>query len=238
MFLQHRFPPADPAANPVVGGRTENDDAIVGPRQVRKPILEWFGSHGEVELLQTFSDGVIQEIFEQDFARGPGGKLDVEGRLVPIETTPVLEPEMKSQRSAVEQDHVESEPAVAEGFGDQFPVEELLCGIEKLAGRVRLRPPGFVLIEKNVQTSQNLLFACTLAESKVPRFLEVSGVPLQAGLVCRLSIRLTIPQNPHGGVRLIFNRDSRVAVFKVLQNAGLVGRMAGEVGQVDAMEAN
>src|SRR6185436_9480057 len=104
-----------------------------------------------VKLLQSAADGVVEQEFQQNFSRRPGREADVEGRLVPDEAPPMLEAEMKRQRRAVEQHHVEAQPAGAEKTGHQVAIEILLGRIAKLAGRARQRPPCLVLLEETVQ---------------------------------------------------------------------------------------
>jgi hypothetical protein len=152
--------------NPMIAGGTKYDQSLIGTDSIRKPIFKTFGSNREVKLLQLFLDHIFQEKFDQHLARRPGGELDVKGRLVPYEATPIFEPEMEGQRSSVEQDHVKSEPAMGKQLPDQVPVKGLLCRIEELARRVRSRPPGLMLFKEPLQIPENFRLASALMKAK------------------------------------------------------------------------
>src|SRR6266850_4099288 len=184
----------------------KRNHSIDTPDLVGEPVFESLGADREVKLLQFPLDRLFQEKFDQHLPRGSRGELNVKGRFVPNEAPPIFEPKMKSQWSPVEQNHVKSQPAAGEDLPNQIPIKRLLGRIEKLTGRVRSRPPCPVLLKKLLQILEDLRLAFALMEAKISRFLEETGMPLQAGLVCRLQISFTLPQDSDGGVRLNFNR--------------------------------
>src|SRR5262245_51028597 len=104
----------------MVEERAENDHASDRPGSIGESKLERFRADREVEFLQSPFDSVLEEKLDQHFARRSAGELDVERGLVPDEAAPKLEPEVKGERSAVEQDHVEPEPAAREELHDQL----------------------------------------------------------------------------------------------------------------------
>src|SRR6266576_2482722 len=129
-LLKHGFTPV----TPLIDRRTRYDQSIDETSSIRKSIFERFGADREVKLLQLLLDRIFEEKFDQHFPRRSGGESNVKGRFIPDEATSTFEPEVKSERSSVEQNHVKSEPATGKELPNQFPVKRLLRRIEKLTG--------------------------------------------------------------------------------------------------------